>query len=224
LRYHVDQVVELYVYNAESDVVRVVALMPTLSWGGHGLLGAEVGTGYLHRLPTTCRGTIGQSVERKVRIRKSASDINAATTNAVETGEGVEEEGANIELPEPPQPLLGADATKAEPTLVEMEPHLEMERSDSSSNIPGGTTKQPYQLGSPVKAQQEQGAGTSSAESATPQLTSDDAASLFAGPPPPSSVEQVGVAPQTESVSAPSTYGQTGIEMLPPPPKMSART
>jgi hypothetical protein len=64
---YIDQVVEIYVYNSETDVVRVVALMPTNSWGGAGLLGAEVGTGYLHRLPNSCRSSIGKSVERKVR-------------------------------------------------------------------------------------------------------------------------------------------------------------
>eukprot|EP00978_Attheya_sp_CCMP212_P037200 scaffold173826_cov62-Attheya_sp.AAC.1 len=67
LQLHVDRVVELYVYNTESDVVRVVTLMPTMSWGGRGLLGAQVGTGYLHMLPRSCRSTIGSSVERRVR-------------------------------------------------------------------------------------------------------------------------------------------------------------
>jgi hypothetical protein len=67
LQAHVDRVVEVYVYNTDSDVVRVVALMPTYAWGGNGLLGAEVATGYLHRLPKSCRDTIGSSVERKVR-------------------------------------------------------------------------------------------------------------------------------------------------------------
>lgn len=67
LETHVDKVVELYVFNTNSDKVRVVALMPTWSWGGNGLLGAECGTGYLHRLPGSCRTTLGGSVERKVR-------------------------------------------------------------------------------------------------------------------------------------------------------------
>ena len=80
LRQHVDKVVELYVYNTNSDVVRVVTLMPTTSWGGQGLLGAEVGTGYLHRLPHQCRGTLGSSVERKVRT--SAVPAAAATAPA----------------------------------------------------------------------------------------------------------------------------------------------
>ena len=71
---HADQLVEIYVYNSDTDIVRVVALMPTLTWGGAGLLGAEVGTGYLHRLPNSCRSTIGTSVERKVRWTNENSD------------------------------------------------------------------------------------------------------------------------------------------------------
>jgi GRASP55/65 PDZ-like domain len=108
---HADQVVEIYVYNSESDVVRVVALMPTCSWGGTGLLGAEVGTGYLHRLPNSCRSTIGKSIERKVRW-----------TNH----EGSGPEG-----------------------LVEMEPHLEMEKDDEATVLtsPEDCARQPHELG-----------------------------------------------------------------------------
>lgn len=32
----IDQVVEIYVYNSDSDMVRVVGLMPSFSWGGSG--------------------------------------------------------------------------------------------------------------------------------------------------------------------------------------------
>jgi len=49
--------------------------MPNSSWrNGGGLLGAEVGQGYLHRLPHTCRSTVGQSVERKVRTQFNKND------------------------------------------------------------------------------------------------------------------------------------------------------
>ena len=34
-----DQIIELYVYNTLSDVVRVVTLLPTYARGGRGLLG-----------------------------------------------------------------------------------------------------------------------------------------------------------------------------------------
>ena len=67
-----DQILEVYVYDTTSDVVRVVTLLPSLKWGGGGLLGAQVGRGYLHRLPKTCRKTLGVSFERKV----SSSGLN----------------------------------------------------------------------------------------------------------------------------------------------------
>jgi hypothetical protein len=82
LRENLDRVVELYVYNSESDMVRVVGLLPTYSWGDHNsLLGAEVGTGYLHRLPSTCRNTIGQSVERKVQVLVGNDDEGSMDLN-----------------------------------------------------------------------------------------------------------------------------------------------
>jgi GRASP55/65 PDZ-like domain len=107
---HRDKIVELYVYNSDTDVVRVVALMPTLSWGGAGLLGAAVGTGYLHRLPSSTRNTEGSSVERKVRYvgvdTSNSSDGSGKTTI----------------------PALGTLSNKG---LLELEPQLEMERDDS---------------------------------------------------------------------------------------------
>lgn len=49
--------------------------MPTYKWGdGRGLLGAEVGTGYLHRLPSTSRTTSGTSIERRVRYVNENED------------------------------------------------------------------------------------------------------------------------------------------------------
>jgi len=63
-----NQVLEIYVYNSETDVVRVVTIVPSLKWGGGGLLGAEVGRGYLHGLPKSCRNTLGISFERKISI------------------------------------------------------------------------------------------------------------------------------------------------------------
>ena len=36
LEEHIDQVVEIYVYNADSDMVRVVGLVPSFTWGGVG--------------------------------------------------------------------------------------------------------------------------------------------------------------------------------------------
>lgn len=112
---HRDKIVELYVYNSDTDVVRVVALMPTLSWGGSGLLGAAVGTGYLHRLPSSTRNTEGSSVERKVRY------VGVDSSSSSQSGGGGGSAKTAI-------PALG---TLSNQGLLELEPQLEMERDDS---------------------------------------------------------------------------------------------
>ena len=155
LQYHVDRVVEIYVYNSDSDVVRVVALMPTYNWGGKGLLGAEVGTGYLHRLPANSRTTIGQSVERKVRWmgsgivapddanNNSSSSSSNSNYNTIPLNNGEEHDqtsSANARIPQ---------LTHPSETLLEMEPHLEMEveHDEEGRKPPEEATKQPHELG-----------------------------------------------------------------------------
>ncbi|KAF9939548.1 hypothetical protein BGZ67_009314 [Mortierella alpina] len=41
----------LHVYNVDRNQVREVVIVPSEEWGGEGLLGCDVGYGYLHRLP-----------------------------------------------------------------------------------------------------------------------------------------------------------------------------
>jgi hypothetical protein len=58
--------VEFYVYNADTDEVRIVVVMPSDQWGKAGdqdcgLLGADVAHGFLHGLPSECCHTIGSS-------------------------------------------------------------------------------------------------------------------------------------------------------------------
>jgi hypothetical protein len=127
LQSHVDQVVEIYVYNSDSDVVRVVALMPTYSWGGKGLLGAEVGTGYLHRLPNSSRSTLGQSVERKVRWMGNHA---AAPLDKDKDADGNDDDDSSTDESQP----------------LEVEPHLEME-VDQERRRPEEASKQPHELG-----------------------------------------------------------------------------
>ena len=136
LHQHVNQIVELYVYNSESDVVRVTPLMPTLTWGGHGMLGAEVGTGYLHRLPSTSRDTHGSSVERKVRWVGNADEKNGEGGNSIDNADSAERNSASI-----------GGAAPANDTPLELEPHLEMEVEHGEDRKPEDVSKQPHQLG-----------------------------------------------------------------------------
>lgn len=82
LQHNCDKVLEIYVYNTESDVVRVLNIMPTYSWGGGGLLGAEVGMGYLHKIPNQCRSTDGSSFEKKVKL--PIGKLPTTTSNGTE--------------------------------------------------------------------------------------------------------------------------------------------
>ncbi|UXI21104.1 hypothetical protein NH340_JMT07047 [Sarcoptes scabiei] len=42
---------KLFVYNSETDCCREVTIVPNSHWGGSGLLGCDIGYGYLHRIP-----------------------------------------------------------------------------------------------------------------------------------------------------------------------------
>jgi len=194
LEEYIDQVVEIYVYNSDSDMVRVVGLMPSFAWGGAGLLGAEVGTGYLHRLPNSCRSTIGQSIERKVRWTNGDSGDGRETGNA-----------AMVEM---------------EPHL-EME--VEKDELTGYSNPEDGT-RQPHELGTTeeptVPTKNEKVADVSYSDfkcrsnDDDRETTSDqnvtqpeDAADFFSGPPP-----------ETGSDTA---ISPTETASLPAPPKMN---
>lgn len=56
---NIDKPMEIYVYNSDTDEVRLTVLMPTSDWGGEGILGASVAHGYLHSLPSKCCESIG---------------------------------------------------------------------------------------------------------------------------------------------------------------------
>lgn len=129
LEAHVDKVVELYVYNTNSDKVRVVALMPTWSWGGNGLLGAEVGTGYLHRIPGSCRSTLGGSVER--RVRWIGGSKNNGPPNSGNKGQRESKEN----LQQLPQLELEPQLEMEQPEDSEEEEHLDPQRQSSMGTV-----------------------------------------------------------------------------------------
>ena len=143
---HVDRIVEIYVYNSETDVVRVVTLMPTNSWGGRGLLGAEIGTGYLHGFPKSARLTDGRSVERKVRMGIRPTEAAAAATEEEDETVGQQNEDVitdeatgmtmcfaeQMEMePEPigrqPQQQSGESVSEVDATLLSRPPPVDDE-------------------------------------------------------------------------------------------------
>ena len=138
LMVHADRIVEVYVYSSETDLVRVVTLMPTLSWGGRGLLGAEIGTGYLHGFPKSCRNTDGASVERKVRMgvrptEKEAKEDNEKNSshNGHEVETSSQGEGEMVDMTALTDSMKGKTMCFAE--QMEMEPHPSGEEQENQT-------------------------------------------------------------------------------------------
>ena len=81
LKEHIESPIEFYVYNQDSDDVRTVVLMPSTQWGGEGILGASVGSGYLHTIPSKCCQTIGMSQDQSLKGMHSPFGNNAVANN-----------------------------------------------------------------------------------------------------------------------------------------------
>jgi GRASP55/65 PDZ-like domain len=152
-------VVELYVYNSDTDIVRVVALMPTYQWGeGLGLLGAEVGTGYLHRLPFKSRATEGSCVERKVRYVKGPTSNVLENEPQLEMEPDDEVESVNLETPErtvvrKSEPTAKSSETLQHSTAVDVAPNPEVVPTAEppvQTPVPrSAITRAPSSLGAP---------------------------------------------------------------------------
>jgi len=49
---YIDQPLPIYVYNSKDAQVRLVEITPSSEWSGDGVLGCQVGDGYLHHIPS----------------------------------------------------------------------------------------------------------------------------------------------------------------------------
>jgi hypothetical protein len=216
LQTNVDQVVEFYVYNVDSDLVRLVALLPTRAWGGGGLLGAQVGVGYLHRLPHAVRTTPGASVARKVRYVGVAPGGRAGT-------------------PRLPRPVLVMEP-QLEMEAHDGEPEDDDEDSDHSDNVeevfpprrtPAPSNEQTAFEPLPLSNATKVSADTPDNQGGT---LASAAASVFAAPPVHTSMppapqaepcENHGlVAPKESTARSASNSGV--FDALPPPPQRTA--
>lgn len=61
LNENIHKTIEFYVYNIDTDEVRTVVIMPSNEWGGEGILGANIASGYLHRIPIANKQTNGRA-------------------------------------------------------------------------------------------------------------------------------------------------------------------
>lgn len=104
---------ELFVWNADEDKVRIVIIMPTTEWGSsdqNSMLGAVIGHGYLHGLPSTPSDALAAEGAGNSSVAAGAPPlppsqaevaVNGETTEN-STGCGSEEEGTK-KLPAAPK-------------------------------------------------------------------------------------------------------------------------
>ena len=238
LQQHVDKVVEVYVYNTDSDVVRVVALMPTYAWGGAGLLGAEVGTGYLHRLPLSSRNTTGSSVERKVRWvgmkpahptaeQEAKLELEPQLEMEVESEFHQEDMHKTMQQVADHGPSTTARSTKKENTepevsqdptvkgsvesLMESVVAKEMERPTETAGEPSATTEHavPAATDESKPSVQEQAQEISHPQEAVQQT--------MIRPPPPADAAALFAAPPPDATNS-TILPSYATQFMPPPP------
>jgi hypothetical protein len=201
LQGNIDRVIELYVYNSNTDVVRVVTLMPSYEWnaksGGTGLLGAEVGTGYLHRLPHKSRSTSGKCVERKVRYVPAPTEANH---NVV-----LLEDAPQMEM-EPPDPEEDDDENVEE---VYNEPKRETNHvSKATEQVSGSETAE---VNSTIPSLIEQAVSAISINESEKTATTSALAETALQPKDPSPIPPT----RSNTTAASAIFGQP---LVPPPP------
>ncbi|KAG0326470.1 Golgi reassembly-stacking protein 2 [Dissophora globulifera] len=91
---YVGEPMALHVYNVEANNVREVVIVPSDEWGGEGLLGCDVGYGYLHRLPKDLTRYPGskerifeENQEREEQESKALMETTAITSPINQTPE-----------------------------------------------------------------------------------------------------------------------------------------
>lgn len=220
LEQNLDTVVEVYVYNTKQDRVRVVALLPTYNWGednfNSSLLGAEVGTGYLHRLPFATRETEGTCVERKVRY------VEGDTKQEGSEGEGLVELEPQLEM-EPSEEEIPEKTELSTPQAPPVPAHAPPPRVDQAvaevQAKPTATELAADTFGAPPPS----------------RANVKPPPKAFMPPPPPMGSPAAGLGPPPQvyngrpayqdSRSAAAGYGRPSVSYtLPPPPQPSTGT
>ncbi|CAH8299194.1 unnamed protein product, partial [Schistosoma turkestanicum] len=74
-------VIQLYVYNSQLDSCREVHLKPDSNWGGNGLLGCDIGYGYLHRIPTAALASPESSSQLSNNVSNHPRESMKPSTN-----------------------------------------------------------------------------------------------------------------------------------------------
>ncbi|CAH8864745.1 unnamed protein product [Trichobilharzia szidati] len=196
-------VIQLYVYNSESDSCREIHLKPDSNWGGNGLLGCDIGYGYLHRIPTTGAPPVPPPPQSQSDTAHQPQEFtkppvensNMPTVSSEQTVNGVS-------APYCPPPPYSSFNTTASNTFSEVP--LVSTISSSSSPLPPPIQPQSQPTVHPFQA---------------PVSSTNYFNHSYASVPPPSAYMQASNIPPP----APLPAGLTNMfPMQPPPPPVSS--
>mmetsp|Transcript_2575 Transcript_2575/g.5972 ORF Transcript_2575/g.5972 Transcript_2575/m.5972 type:complete len:373 (+) Transcript_2575:52-1170(+) len=115
----VDQRVQVQVYNSDSEAIREVTLVPNRAWGGEGLIGCDIGTGMLHKIPAPRR--LSKAGDARVPTAKAtAAAAVAAPAQAAAAATSQASAPAKAPAPAPasvpaPAPAVQSPATASAP-------------------------------------------------------------------------------------------------------------
>jgi|ERR1719206_51836 len=73
---YIDQALPVYVYNSATATVRLVEIRPSSQWHGEGVLGCEVGDGYLHHIPSLT------DAQTQITFQPSACYVVSSSTSS----------------------------------------------------------------------------------------------------------------------------------------------
>lgn len=112
---------QIYVYNSDSETIREVYIAPNHSWGGEGIIGCDIGTGLLHRIPAPRRPVSGMA-------SGAAADTSGGAAVAAVPPPGMAPEGVAAAPPLPPQA----------PGQAAWPPGTAPAQIDTAASAPGG--------------------------------------------------------------------------------------
>ncbi|CAL8106596.1 unnamed protein product [Calicophoron daubneyi] len=152
-----NQQIRLYVYNSDTDSCREVRLCPNSHWGGQGLLGCDIGYGYLHRIPTHRAFPTDLNPEEKTKLLNSSAVV-PDTEKICKTGKAASNAVQDPSCPPPPYektgppvplpPSAAATTTVTTTTMATVSPSEATSMSSAISSVPPATT--PSESSAPV--------------------------------------------------------------------------
>lgn len=83
------QGLQFLVYSSATQQVRAADLVPSSSWGGQGILGADLGVGVMHRIPITAPPEVPSRARWGSPVAESASPDRSPTGGVMESPQAV---------------------------------------------------------------------------------------------------------------------------------------